>query len=44
VGLEYAATPQEALALAFSVAGAAAKVALLRGAAEMLPIVGEGRC
>ncbi len=40
VGLEYAATPQQALERAFAVAGSAAKVAVLRGAAEMLPVVG----
>jgi len=39
VGLEYAATPQEALGRAFEIAGKAAKVALVRGAAEMLPII-----
>jgi hypothetical protein len=39
VGLEYAATPQAALARAFAVTGAGAKVALIRGAAEMLPVV-----
>ena len=39
VGLEYAATPQAALEDAFRIAGADASVALLRGAAEMLPIV-----
>jgi hypothetical protein len=42
VGLEHADTPQAALERAFEVAGKNAKVALLRGAAEMLPIVGEG--
>jgi nickel-dependent lactate racemase len=41
VGLEYAATPQAALERAFAVAGREAKVALIRGAAEMLPIVGS---
>ena len=41
VGLEYAATPQAALKMAFGVAGTEAKVALIRGAAEMLPIVGS---
>jgi nickel-dependent lactate racemase len=40
VGLEYAATPQEALDRAFAIAGRGAKVAVLRGAAEMLPSVG----
>lgn len=40
VGLEYAATPQQALERAFAVAGSAARVAVLRGAAEMLPVVG----
>ncbi len=39
VGLGYAATPQEALRQAFAVTGPDAKVALIRGAAEMLPIV-----
>jgi nickel-dependent lactate racemase len=39
VGLEYAATPQAALEAAFGIAGRDARVALLRGAAEMLPIV-----
>ena len=42
VGLEYAATPQEALTRAFQVAGREAKVALVKGAAEMLPIVEDG--
>ena len=40
VGLRYAATPQEALDAAFAALGADASVAVLRGAAEMLPIVG----
>jgi lactate racemase len=39
VGLEYAATPQDALARAFAVTGRDAEVALIRGAAEMLPII-----
>lgn len=39
VGLEYAATPQQALDRAFAIVGKAAKVAVLRGAAEMLPVV-----
>ena len=46
VGLEYAATPQAALERAFAVAGPEAKVAVIRGAAEMLPILesdGRGR-
>lgn len=42
VGLEYAATPQAALEQAFAVMGQDASVAVLRGAAEMLPIV-EGK-
>jgi lactate racemase len=40
VGLEWAATPQAALARAFDVAGHGASIAVLRGAAEMLPLVG----
>jgi hypothetical protein len=40
VGLNYAATPQEALDAAFATLGADASVVVLRGAAEMLPIVG----
>jgi nickel-dependent lactate racemase len=39
VGLEFAATPQEALERAFKVAGRSAMVAVLQGAAEMLPVV-----
>ncbi|MCL4812672.1 MAG: nickel-dependent lactate racemase [Vicinamibacteraceae bacterium] len=39
VGLNWAATPQEALAQAFAIAGSRARVAVLRGAAEMLPVV-----
>ena len=39
VGLEYAATPQEGLEQAFAMAGRTAKVAVLQGAAQMLPIV-----
>jgi len=40
VGLSYAATPQGALERAFEIAGADARVAVLRNAAEMLPRVG----
>jgi nickel-dependent lactate racemase len=40
VGLEYAATPQAALDEAFRRIGRGAGVAVLRGAAEMLPLVG----
>jgi hypothetical protein len=43
VGLRYAATAQEALDEALHALGADAQVAVLRGAAEMLPIVGDGR-
>lgn len=39
VGLHHAATPQEALERAFARLGTEAKVAVLRGAAEMLPLV-----
>lgn len=39
VGLEYAPTPQEALAMAFEQLGPDAKVLVLRGAAEMLPVL-----
>jgi len=39
-GLEHAANPQEALAKAFAIAGANARVAVLRGASQMLPIIG----
>jgi nickel-dependent lactate racemase len=39
VGLDYASTPQEALERAFEVTGSGAKIAVLRGAAEMLPVV-----
>ncbi len=42
VGLEYAATPQEGLARAFEVAGKDARVALVKGAAEMLPMIEAG--
>jgi nickel-dependent lactate racemase len=42
VGLECAATPQEALEAAFAAVGRGAKVALVRGAAEMLPVVEQG--
>jgi hypothetical protein len=42
VGLGYAATPQEALEAAFAAVGRGAKVALVRGAAEMLPVVEQG--
>jgi nickel-dependent lactate racemase len=41
-GLIPAATPVGALAAAFGVAGRDARVAVVRGAAEMLPIVAEG--
>jgi lactate racemase len=41
VGLHYAATPQQALEMAFQMTGSEAQVAVLRGAAQMLPIVGE---
>ena len=41
VGLHYAATPQEALDSAFVKLGRDAQVAVLRGAAEMLPVIGE---
>ena len=40
VGLHHAATPQEALAAALAKLGPDAQVAVLRGAAEMLPVVG----
>ncbi len=39
VGLDYASTPQEALARAFEVTGPRSRIAVLRGAAEMLPVV-----
>jgi hypothetical protein len=39
VGLRYAATPQEALDEAFTALGADAEVIVLRGAAEMLPVL-----
>lgn len=39
-GLQYAATPQLALERAFDIAGRGARVAVLRNAAEMLPMVG----
>ncbi|GAH17098.1 unnamed protein product, partial [marine sediment metagenome] len=39
LGLNYAATPREALNNAFDIVGRDAKVAVLRGAAEMLPII-----
>lgn len=39
-GLNWAATPQAALDRAFEMLGPDAKVAVLKGAAEMLPIVG----
>ena len=42
VGLRHAATPDEALATALELAGGDARVAVLRNAAEMLPIVGVG--
>lgn len=41
VGLHYAATPQEALDQALAMLGPKAQVAVLRGAAEMLPVVDE---
>jgi nickel-dependent lactate racemase len=40
VGLEWAASPQAALDLAFARVGPQARVAVLRGAAEMIPLVG----
>ena len=40
-GLNWAATPQAALDRAFEMLGRDAKVAVLKGAAEMLPIVEE---
>ena len=40
VGLNHASTPQDALDQAFARIGEDASVAVLRGAAEMLPIVG----
>ena len=40
VGFRYAATPQRALDEAFEIVGRGARVAILEGAAEMLPIVG----
>jgi len=42
-GLRYAATPAEALSKAFDLMGAGACVGVLRNAAEMLPIVDNGR-
>ena len=39
--LNYAATPQQALEQAFSIAGEDARVAVLRNAAEMLPVIGS---
>ena len=39
--LDSAPTPQEALHRAFALLGANAKVAILKGAAEMLPIIGD---
>ncbi len=41
MGIGYAPTPQEGLKQAFRMVGADAKVAVLRGAAEMLPVVGR---
>jgi nickel-dependent lactate racemase len=41
VGLRYAATPQEALEQAVAQVGPHAQVAVLRGAAEMLPVVDQ---
>jgi len=41
VGLHFAATPQEALDQALARLGPQAQVAVLRGAAEMLPVVGQ---
>jgi hypothetical protein len=38
VGLDYAATPNEALASALARVGPDARVAVLRGAAEMIPV------
>ena len=42
VGLDYAADAQSALAEAFRRVGREASVAVLRGAAEMLPVMGKG--
>jgi nickel-dependent lactate racemase len=39
VGLEYADSPDEALRIAFGIVGGKAKIAVLNGAAEMLPII-----
>jgi len=41
MGIGYAASPQAGLDQAFRMVGADAKVAVLRGAAEMLPVVGR---
>lgn len=41
VGLNYARTPQEALDRALEQVGGDAKIAVLRSAAEMLPLIGE---
>jgi orotidine-5'-phosphate decarboxylase len=41
VGLRYAATPQEALEQAVAQVGPHAQVAVLHGAAEMLPVVDQ---
>ncbi|MDY7011353.1 MAG: nickel-dependent lactate racemase, partial [Planctomycetota bacterium] len=41
VGLNYAKTPQKALKKAFELLGQKAKVTVLRGAAEMLPVIGQ---
>ena len=41
VGLRYAATASEALDMAFGLMGEDASVAVLRNAAEMLPIVDD---
>lgn len=41
IGLRYASTPQNALEKAFDALGMNAKVTVLRGAAEMLPVINE---
>ena len=38
IGLNYAATPQDALDKAFEILGSGAKVTVLRSAAEMIPV------
>ena len=42
VGLNYAATPQEALNTAFKIVGSEAAVTVLRGGSEMLPLLPVG--